>query len=380
MPVELSVKVTHPERFLGMRAHVRPMREAMQHRAFVYTSDFDGTWVATDEVNRRFPALEDDPAMVLAPVTAMLRLNLPVGVLTGNTPEYIDRQCVHGLRSALLKQGALSAMAQLAVYSQNATLWQPFNLFGNAMEDRARTYADRFRLPDEVIDSAFNVYRQVVGHHTLGRNWMNDPPIIIRPLGGAGLEERQFGPRFQNRHAVQLAWIAIPPDIRAGIIADAVKELQATFPRMMRLRHNPGGQYSIDIDHPDAAKHVGSRHFAQIHEATFDLYTGDSVYRRMLANGQTLVGNDLPVVEDPTARVIALNRNQTEIPRHARIIPGGIGPEACRGWATWALVHWIDVQLQHGHLTDAAKTSIMTVITDSGLADTGDITATYRLH
>ena len=320
--------------------------------------DYDNTMVTTKEKERIFHPLTEDSAGVIEPMSGLGMLGIPIGVFTGNKPSYIDPLCVEKYRSWLYERNKVEAMENFRVYAQNATWLTSFNNFGEEVPKVSEAYAKQYLFPPEHIEAIKDAYTGPLQKTMAGR-FMAEKPLVIRPAGSKEVHYA-YGPIFENRGGVQLSWIAVPGEVREEVIAAAYQRLDKDI--RMLYRSEPGGEYSIDINHLHVAKNNGTIHFREEMRASLLLYFGDSVYKR-----GNYEGNDLPVVRDKNAIVFAVNQNQEEIPEHKRIIKAGVGPDATRDWLTWFLVKYVSVRLAIRHTPDVEKSRIVDAIIAAGL-------------
>jgi len=365
----VSLRLRAPERSFHLPAAVKAsILDAIRHNRFAIGMDYDRTMVNTDEKNRIFPPLAEDKSGVIAPLGALCMLGIPIAIFSGNKPSYLRSLGVAGLRSWLQARGKIEAMQNFCVYSQNSTWLTRYDSFGNEIESVSDEYAKKYLFPPQHIEAIEDAFRFAIDKvtHSRGVRFMKETPMLIRPEGSKE-EHKAYGPIFEKRGNVQLSWIAVPGGLREEIIKEALKKLSK---KMRALYHfEPGGQFSVDINHKGVAKHIGTLHFRK---ATFRkdadssllMYFGDSVYER---GGYK--GNDLPVIDDPNAVVFAVNPDQSEIPEHDRIIKAGIGPDATAAWLTWVLTKYASIRFATKGVTLAEKMKIIEAITASGLVE-----------
>ena len=365
----INLRLRAPERSFHLSPMVKSrILEAMRKNRFAIGMDYDRTMVNTDEVNRKFPPLAEDKSGVIAPMGALCMLGIPIAIFSGNKPSYLRSLGVDGFRQWLQSRGKIDAMQSFCVYSQNSTWLTRYDSFGNEIESVTNDYAKKYLFPPQHIEFIKDAFRAAIDKvtHSHSVSFMQKTPMLIRPGGSREVHEA-YGPIFENRNNVQLSWIAVPGALREEIIDKAVKMLS----KKMRARYHfePGGQFSIDINHKGVAKHNGTQHFRT---ATFRkdadssllLYFGDSVYRK---GGYE--GNDLPVIKDPNALVFAVNPNQEEVPDHERIIKAGPGPASTRAWLEWVLRNYVSIRFATEGVTYDEKMRIIDAITASGLVE-----------
>lgn len=326
--------------------------------------DYDNTMVLTDEKNRIFPPFAEDQSRVIEPTGALVMVGMPTAIFTGNKPSYIDSQCIDGFRAWLHSKGKVDAMQRFSVYSQNSTWLQVFDNMGEVVPEITDSYAEQYIFPPQhikAIEAAFIDPLQ----RAMADRFMCEKPIRIRPAGSKEMHYA-YGPIFENRGGVQLSWIAVPGETREKVIAAAVQTLDQDI--RSAYRFEPGGDFSIDINHSHVAKNKGTVHFRGETGSSLLLYFGDSVHIR----GQH-EGNDLPVVRDPNAIIFAVNAKQDEIPEHERIIRAGIGPDATRAWLTWILIKYVSVRFATEHISTAEKVRMLDALIASGLTEDVEI-------
>lgn len=360
MEVRISLRNVDPKRFRLPPFLARKVEDAMRKRSLGVGMDYDRTMVNTDEPNRIFPPFKGDESRVIEPAGGLLILGMPVAILSGNKPSYLDSLCVRGFREHLREKGKVSVMQKLSVYSQNSTWLQVFDSNGEPLEEMGKGYVEQYRIPEKHIAKIREAFL-VPLHEAMSKRFMHETPMVIRPEG-THEAHYAYGPIFENRGGVQLSWIAVPGDLREGVIAAAVKQLDEDIRRTYSFE--PGGQFSIDINHRGVAKNNGTAHFRRGNGLSLLLYFGDSVYRK----GKH-VGNDLPVVNDKSAIVFAVNPNQDEVPQHERIVRAGVGPDATRAWLSWLLATSVKVRFDSEHLSDTEKKRMVDALLESGLED-----------
>jgi hypothetical protein len=365
MQIKIGFKDVNPGRFRLPQLLEGKIINAMRRRSFGVGMDYDRTMVNTDEPNRKFPPFQEDRSRVIDPTGALLVQALPVGIFSGNKPSYLDTLCVRGLREHLQEKGAPTALSNLSVYSQNSTWLQVFSRSGETRPEVSRRYARPYLIPEKLIERIRGAFIGPL-RDFLAPTFMTEKPLIIRPEGTDEVHYA-YGPMFENRGGVSLSWIAVPGDLRRGVIDAAAQQLDATVRHAFRFE--PGGQFSIDGNHRQIAKHNGTRHFREEKGLSLLAYLGDSVYRK-----KDHVGNDLPVVKDPGAIVFAVNPDQNEIPAHERIVKAGVGPAATRAWLAWFLVTNIRVRFASEHLPDSEKVKMVDALMSSGLGAEFSIT------
>ena len=358
MQINIKLKNVDPNRFRLPSLIKKRIVNAMRQRRFGVGMDYDRTMVKTDEPNRKFPPFKEDTSRVIDPTGALLIHGMPVGIFSGNKPSYLDTLCVSGLRTHLQEKGEIGAISNLSVYSQNSTWLQVFGQEGDSLPDVTSRYAGQYLISEEHVDQIHQAFIGPLGK-ALAPTFMTESPLIIRPAG-TGEIHYAYGPVFENRGGVSLSWIAVPGHLRRAVIDAAVKQLDCTLRRA--YDYEPGGQFSIDINHHRVAKHNGTMHFRREKGLSLLAYFGDSVYR-----AKDHVGNDLPVVRDRGAIVFAVNPDQNEIPEHERIIRAGAGPDATRAWLSWFLVTNIKILSDAEHLPDKEKVRMVDALMKSGL-------------
>jgi len=366
--MQITLKIKGPAAKLRLPAPIfKAVVAAIKKKALGIGMDFDKTMVNTDENERIFPAIEEDTSRVIEPMGGLGMAGVPVGVFTGNKPDYIDTLCAEGYRTWLKADARnnVEAMHNFRVYSQNGTLIQVFDARGRELEEVGEAYRQQFLFPPEhsaLIEAAFKTpLQQAMGHRI-----MAEKPVTIRPPGSQ-LVTHAYGPLFENRAGVQLSWIAVPGELREGVIAEVVKALAPEIAALYRFE--PGGEYSIDINHRHVAKNDGTAHFRKQLGIQTLLYFGDSVYVR----GEH-EGNDYPVIRDHSAIVFAVNPDQDEIPHHERIMRAGIGPDATRNWLVWIMANYISIRLAVEQLPIREKLVMLDAIGKSGLSEEIEIT------
>ncbi len=269
--------------------------------------DFDRTMVNTDEIKRYFPSLQIDRSRVIDPMAALGMIGLPIGIFTGNKPSYIDLLCVKGYRERLERFSKLDAMERFRAYAQNSTWLEVYDKFGQILGDVSEEYAKQYLFPDDHIFAIEKAFKTPI-QSAIGPDFMHrEEPYIIRPSGGRNELYHTYTPIFEVRNKTQLSWVAVPGDVREDVILAASENIPHEI--FERYRFEPGGQFSIDINHLSAAKDNGTRHFRNELGISTLLYFGDSVYMK-----GSHVGNDLPVIKDENAIIFAVNPDQNEYP------------------------------------------------------------------
>jgi hypothetical protein len=364
MQISIGLKNVDPARFrLPPHLEGRVMT-ALRARRLGLGMDYDMTAVRTDEKNRIFPPFIEDKSRVIEPTCGFLKLGVPFGVFSGNKPSYLELLCVRGLRTYLQQKGWIEALINMSVYAQNSTWLQVFGREGEPLPEVSRKYAQPYLIPGQHIEQMEKAFIGPLREVMLP-TFMQEKPLIIRPEGTSEAH-KVYGPIFEDRSGVSASWIAVPGHLRREVIGAALGQLAESVRRAYRFE--PGGQFSIDINHLEVAKHNGTMHFRQEHGLSLLLYFGDSVYRQ-----EDHIGNDLPVVNDPGAIVFAVNQNQEEVPQHERIVKAGIGPDATRAWFSWLLVTSVKARFEAEHLPDAEKTMMVDVLIKSGLGENIEI-------
>jgi len=294
--------------------------------------DYDNTMVTTIEEKRVFTRLDQDTARVIDPMIGLLTLGLPLGIFTGNTQSYINDYAVGPFHERLAQHDLLHAMELFDVYAQNATLRNTYDRLGELGHEASKEYRARFLFPEKDMEEIKVTYQQAVAELVTP---FPDSPIVTRR---SGMREEVTFPVFQDRSGVMAAWIGVPKDLREKIIQLAVSKLAARFAR--QYRHELGGDYSIDINKIDAAKHNGTNDFRARRGLDVLMYFGDSVSIKAFdeEGRPTEFGNDYPAVWDKGAIVFAVNPDQSTVPQHERIIAAGPNPPSTAAWLKWLLI------------------------------------------
>jgi hypothetical protein len=323
-------------------------------------ADFDRTLVNTDEKNRIFPSIQTDTSHVLDPIAALGICGFPTAVISGNKPSYIDTLFTEGYRNRLEEQARLSTMERFRAFSQNSTWQEAFNTLGEKLPDVSAKYAQQYLFQSTDIDTIENSFRLPLSK-AIGSNFMMEKPLIIRP-GGSNEILKTYGPIFENRNGTQLSWIAVPGPLRQGIIKGAIETMPQEFPK--KYKFEPGGQYSIDINHINVEKPNGARDFMDQFGLELLLYFGDSVYER-----DGYEGNDLAVRKVKNAFVFAVDPDQSEIPEGENIIKAGPTPDATYAWMTWIFANYVSIRFATQGVHDSEKNMIMKAIINNHLQE-----------
>lgn len=322
--------------------------------------DFDRTVVNTDEKNRIFPAIQSDTSHVLDPMAALGICGFPIGIFTGNKPSYIDSLCTEGYRNRLEEQGSLAAMEKFRVYSQSSTWLEAFNKFGEKDLGISAKYARGYLFPTSDIDVIEEAFRRPLSK-AIGPNFMLEKPLTIRP-GGTNETLKTYGPIFENRNGTQLSWIAVPGHLRKEIIKESVGKMP--LENYGKYKFEPGGQYSIDINHVFAEKPNGVEEFMNHFGLELLLYFGDSVYEK-----DGYEGNDLAVRKVKNALIFAVDPDQSEIPDADNIFKAGPTPDATCAWLTWLFANFVPLRYAGGNVSAAENDLIMRAITGNNLQE-----------
>jgi hypothetical protein len=323
-------------------------------------ADFDRTLVNTDEKNRIFPSIQSDASHVLDPIAALGICGFPTAVISGNKPSYIDSLFTEGYRDRLEEQDCLSTMVRFRAFSQNSTWQEAFNSLGEKLPEISAQYAKQYLFPPADIEAIESAFRLPLSK-AIGSNFMMEKPLIIR-TAGSNETLKTYGPIFENRNGTQLSWIAVPGPLRKGIIKEAVESMPQEF--LKKYKFEPGGQYSIDINHINVEKPNGAREFMDRFGLELLLYFGDSVYEK-----DGYEGNDLAVRKVKNAFVFAVDPDQSEIPDAENIIKAGPTPDATYAWMTWIFANYVSIRFATEGVPDSEKSMIMKAITANNLQE-----------
>jgi len=287
--------------------------------------DFDNTLVPTNELKRIFWVLGQDPIKNLQALGALPMINIPVGIISGNTTEYVGARCTEPLRDFILKSPFSAAIQDVATYALNGGFITLFNPVGGENSGAMGSYNSKMRMPSNIHEA---LYKETVNALLTSGIKPLDKPITIR----SGLTTAQvFAPVIEDRAGVEICLAGVPPQVRIAMV-NAIK--RKFSPRTRRqLNIQPAGQYSIDAMMASLQKKNAGKDFINRFKLDLLFYLGDAVYKKGDAEG-----NDFSMVHNPNTQVLAVNDGRKNVPTHKQAHWIGAGPEATRNWLVWFLI------------------------------------------
>ncbi len=313
-------------------------------------SDFDKTLVPTDENRRQFFFLGEDPIGILGPLGANAFMGLPVGIISGNTIEYVNARSAEPMQAFMLgftrKQTAIGGIEGLAIYALNGGHITLYDQSGAENWTAMEKYNIEQRMQNGLSEELSAAMQKAV------------LPFIIEPLKEpipirSGLTTSfVFSPVLQNRAGVQICLIGVHPEERGSII-DAIKANIAPE-NVQKFCIQPGGEYSIDGSLSTLEKRAAGLDFMNRSKAAHMFYFGDAVYSR---NG--LEGNDYSMVHNPNTTVFAVNPDKNEVPQHESVSWIGSGPEATYNMLVWMAIERANALINDGEESRTTTWSLL---------------------
>lgn len=302
-------------------------------------ADFDKTLVPTDENRRQFFFLGEDPQGMLGPLGANAFMGTPVGVISGNTIEYVSSRCAEPIQAFMLgftrKQTAIGGIDNNAIYALNGGHITLYDQTGAEDWSAMEKYNKDQRMPPELLAQLKSAMQTAVMPYV--QTPLNEPI----PIRSGPTISYVFSPVLQNRADVQVCLIGVPPEERKGIIS----AIKANIPseNLASFCIQPGGEYSIDGSLSTLEKRAAGLDFMNRSRASHMFYFGDAVYSR---NG--LEGNDYSMVHNPNTTVFAVNPDRDEVPQHDSVSWIGAGPEATYNLLVWMAVERANTLISNG--------------------------------
>lgn len=301
-------------------------------------ADFDNTLVHTDEVKRKFSFLGENPSGMLGALGANAFMGMPVGVISGNTIEYVSARCAEPFQAFMLgftrKQTSSGKIEHSAVYALNGGYITLYDHTGAENWNLMEAYNSSQRIQEPYFTELFSAMQDAVIPFIKG-------PVTPIPIRSGLTETHVFAPSLQNRASTQICLIGVPMEERGAII-DAIKS-RIDPERINLFSIQPAGEFSIDASLASLKKNSAGKDFMDRTGAEHMFYFGDAVYKRGDSEG-----NDYSMVHNPNTTVFAVNQNSSEVPRHESVVWIGSGPEATFNMLTWMAVEKANLLINDG--------------------------------
>ncbi len=308
-------------------------------------ADFDGTLVPTDEINRLFftlgrfeknlealPEFGRSQLLLQTPVlnrnvmSGLAMLDIPTGVISGNTSEYVSARCTDPVRDFIMDSIVFrTRVINFATYALNGGLLTIFDGSGAENLSEMDVYNATKKIPPALATELTRVMDS-----ELPRT-ISSPlhePIRIR----SGKTEAIIRwPFVQLRTGVQICVIGVSGETRDRMINAIRSALSSRAASLLNIQ--PGGQYTIDGGMKSLQKTDAGIDFFNRYGLDHLFYLGDAVYKR-----DDKEGNDFSMVHNPNTTVLAVNDRKQDVPDHNHVSWIGKGPTASYKWLTWFLI------------------------------------------
>jgi len=308
-------------------------------------ADFDGTLVPTNEINRRFftlgryeknlqalPEFSRSPLLLQTPVlnrnamSGLAMMDIPTGVISGNTSEYVSARCTDPVRDFIMDSIVFrTRVINFATYALNGGLLTIFDGSGAENLPEMDVYNATKKIPSELATELYGIMDSELGRTV---SIPLDEPIMIR---SGRTESITRWPLIQLRTGVQICVIGVSGETRDRMIDSIRKALSSKAAGLLNIQ--PGGQYTIDGAMRSLLKTGAGQDFSTRYALDHLFYLGDAVYQK-----GDKEGNDFSMVHNPNTTVLAVNDRKQDVPDHQHVSWIGKGPTASYKWLTWFLI------------------------------------------
>lgn len=296
-------------------------------------ADFDNTLVPTDEAARVFYTLDEDPSGTKSPLCGLaMATNMPIGVISGNTIEYITSRCTEPLQDFILASPFREKIINVAIYALNGGYAMVFDKSGAEDHKYIERYHRSKKMSPQISETISKIMMEEVNKIVPETVAGGYKPIEVR-AGKTTIYT--YAPMFQNRADVQKCIVGVYHETREDLLS-RIQERALEAKILDKISIQLGGQHSIDCQMKTLDKKVAGREFMEKYKLPCLLYFGDAVYIK--PDGTE--GNDYAMIHNDNTYVFALNKNKSDTPqdKRGRVQWVGSSPESLRDFLTWFLI------------------------------------------